>query len=105
GIYCRRSFRARLTRGRAGSYHRLMNPADLADRLAGFRYCQPITTRFNDFDALGHVNNAIYLTYCESARFGYWATISRNTPLPVAGFILARMELDYRRPIRWGDAD
>jgi acyl-CoA thioester hydrolase len=36
--------------------------------LEGFRFVHPIEVRFRDLDALGHVNNAVYLTYLESAR-------------------------------------
>ena len=30
----------------------------------------PIAVRFADTDAMGHVNNAVYLTYAEIARLG-----------------------------------
>ena len=31
----------------------------------------PIQIRWRDLDALGHVNNAVYLTYFELARLAY----------------------------------
>ena len=31
-----------------------------------------IEVRFRDCDALGHVNNAVYLTYLGQARFAHW---------------------------------
>lgn len=31
----------------------------------------PITVRWGDMDALGHVNNTLYFRYCESARIAY----------------------------------
>ena len=40
-----------------------------------------IETRFRDLDAIGHVNNAVYLTYVETARVGYWLQVQH-------GFIL-----------------
>lgn len=33
-----------------------------------FKFSLPIQMRWNDMDALGHVNNAIYITYFETAR-------------------------------------
>jgi acyl-CoA thioester hydrolase len=41
-----------------------------------------IDVRFADTDAMGHVNNAVYLTYCEMARIRYWSdvTVSRWRP-------------------------
>lgn len=38
----------------------------------GFRVWQPIDIRWGDMDAYGHVNNAQYFTYCESARIRYF---------------------------------
>jgi acyl-CoA thioester hydrolase len=33
-----------------------------------FRYWKTIEVRWGDMDAQGHVNNAVYFTYCEVAR-------------------------------------
>lgn len=35
----------------------------------------PIAVRWGDMDAMGHVNNAAYFTYCESARIHYFEAI------------------------------
>ncbi len=35
----------------------------------------PIEVRFGDTDALGHINNATYLTYFEAARAGYYEAL------------------------------
>jgi acyl-CoA thioester hydrolase len=40
-----------------------------------FRVWQPIEVRWGDMDAFGHVNNARYFTYCESARILYFETL------------------------------
>ena len=37
-----------------------------------FRNTSDVYIRFNDIDAFGHVNNAVYLTYLEQARFNLW---------------------------------
>ncbi|HWX25489.1 MAG TPA: acyl-CoA thioesterase, partial [Vicinamibacteria bacterium] len=37
-----------------------------------------VEVRFRDLDALGHVNNAVYLTYLESARIAYWMALTGN---------------------------
>ncbi len=39
---------------------------------SAFRVFQPIAVRWGDMDAFGHVNNAYYFTYCESARILYF---------------------------------
>jgi acyl-CoA thioester hydrolase len=66
----------------------------------------PIQVRWRDLDALGHVNNAVYLTYFELARLGYIrallgeaAEIDPRTLLPVDfQFILAEVTCCYRSP-------
>jgi acyl-CoA thioester hydrolase len=34
-----------------------------------------LEVRFRDCDPLGHVNNAVYLTYLEQARFAHWRAV------------------------------
>ncbi len=53
--------------------------------------------RFRDCDPMGHVNNAVYLTYLENARFALWKAQGMQ------GVILARAEVDYRAQARYGD--
>jgi hypothetical protein len=51
-------------------------PADPRDLPGDFRFRRPIEVRFADTDAMRHVNNAKYLTYCESARLRYWTDVT-----------------------------
>ncbi len=44
-----------------------------------FRYRHPIEIRYNDTDALGHVNNAVYFSYFEMARSGYYLDRGRTS--------------------------
>ncbi len=56
---------------------------------------------------MGHVNNAVYLTYLEQARFAHWRAVwgfnFEGLPAGTPGVILARAEIDYRIPARYGD--
>ncbi len=45
---------------------------------AGFHYWWPVTVRWGDMDALGHVNNMVHFQYVESARVGYFETAGWN---------------------------
>jgi acyl-CoA thioester hydrolase len=60
----------------------------------------PVDVRFRDLDALGHVNNAVFATYLEIARTRYWEALGERR----YDFVLARLEIDYRAPVDWGDA-
>lgn len=83
-------------------------PADPRDLVGVFRYRRPIEVRFADTDAMGHVNNAAYLTYCEIARAGYYEAVT-GEPLPLGahgaseGMILAEARITYRSPAFYGE--
>jgi acyl-CoA thioester hydrolase len=69
-----------------------------------------LTVRFRDCDPLGHVNNAVYLTYLEQARFhlwraqfGYVAKAASESGRRGLGFILAKAEIDFTAQARYGD--
>lgn len=68
--------------------------------LEGFQHGLPIQVRWGDLDAMGHVNNAKYLTYMEQARIHYINDLGlwdgHNTR---RGMIMARVELDYKFPL------
>ena len=79
-------------------------------------FSHQLEVRFRDCDAMGHVNNAVYLTYLEEARFHHWRASGvakralnsapasdAGVPDDVPGVILARVEIDYRRPAKYGD--
>jgi acyl-CoA thioester hydrolase len=37
-----------------------------------FQWVSRIRVQFRDLDSLGHVNNAVYLSYLETARMDFW---------------------------------
>jgi acyl-CoA thioester hydrolase len=58
-----------------------------------------IPIRWRDVDALGHVNNAVYLTYLEELLAVFLG--------PVLGddYVTARVELDFRNEVRLGEPE
>jgi acyl-CoA thioester hydrolase len=69
-----------------------------------FTYTLPITIRYRDLDPQGHVNNAVYLTYLESARIGYYQQVGIYNPdqTLLTGMVVVRNEIDYLAPIQLG---
>lgn len=67
-------------------------------------YSHRLDVRFRDCDALGHVNNAVYLTYLEQARLLCWRALwgFGEADSTVPGVIMARAEIDYRMPAHYG---
>lgn len=77
-----------------------MDRAPLASAaVEGFEFVHRETVRFRDVDAMGHVNNAVYLTYVEDARIAFLRRIGADVP----EMILARAEIDFRAPLSEGD--
>ena len=58
-----------------------------------------IPVRFRDVDILGHVNNAVIVTYLEITRETYRRKLGESTDVSQFGFLLARVECDFRKPI------
>jgi acyl-CoA thioester hydrolase len=68
--------------------------------LTDFRHSTEIQIRWGDMDALGHVNNAVYLTYLEQARVQYMADLRMwDARVSKMGLIMARVVLDYEAPL------
>ena len=65
-------------------------------------YETTVGVRFRDIDAMGHVNNAVYASYAEQARVDYFEAVLERDLSEVSS-VLARIEIDYHRPIELGD--
>lgn len=63
-------------------------------------YSIPVEVRFNDIDGMGHVNNALYLTYLEHCRMRFFTEVAGSKSERDFPFILAHAALDYKSPIR-----
>ena len=62
-----------------------------------------VAVRFNDIDAMGHVNNALIFTYFEEGRKAlFYESLADVTP-DGFNFIIAHLECDYIRPVFLGD--
>lgn len=73
--------------------------------MKNFKHKIPIQIRFKDLDDMGHVNNANHLTYIELARVKYFQEVfDIGTDWNKQdGLILARVEMDFRKPIFFDD--
>ncbi len=62
-----------------------------------WRIVAPLRPRFRDTDAMGHINNAVYITYLEVARQEYWRAFKGgDNNYRVVPFILAHVDIDFR---------
>jgi acyl-CoA thioester hydrolase len=74
------------------------NPPD------GYRHMTSIAIRFSDLDAMGHVNNAAYLTFMEAGRIQYYRDLGLWQPIPrLIGPIMAKATVDYKLSLNLED--
>jgi acyl-CoA thioester hydrolase len=83
-------------------------PEDPRDIGGDFAHRHTVEVRLSDTDAMGHVNNARYLTYVEIARVAYYERVmGRMLPIGVhgaeEGMILAEIRMTYRSPAFFGE--
>ncbi|MFF3454273.1 acyl-CoA thioesterase [Streptomyces sp. NPDC002730] len=65
------------------------------------RYIYRCPLRWSDMDAFGHVNNAVFLRYLEEARIDFMFRLAPGDGSPSfsGGSVVARHEIDYKRPL------
>jgi acyl-CoA thioester hydrolase len=63
-------------------------------------YRTDIQVRFNDTDALGHLNNTAYALYAEQARVMFFHSLGMEK----ISLILAHISLDFRKQVNFGDS-
>ena len=64
--------------------------------IQGFTVSHELNPRFRDTDAMGHINNAVYITYLEVARQEYWRRFEGGQDYRRVPFILAQVTCDFR---------
>jgi acyl-CoA thioester hydrolase len=75
-----------------------------------FKHWHAVTVRWGDMDAMGHVNNATYFTYCESARISYFDAVrmwehrahDREGPALVSATLNFRQQVHYPAELEVG---
>lgn len=70
---------------------------------ANFRHVEAVAVRWADLDAIGHVNHAKLFTYCEVARWTYFARLGMASfqTHPGIGPALVSATLDFKRQLHY----
>lgn len=63
-----------------------------------FSFETSVQVRFQDLDAMGHVNNAVYATYLEQGRIRYFTDHVDLDPDAIHT-VVAHLELDFEAPL------
>src|SRR5207248_7427191 len=75
-----------------------LRPASGADVI----HEKEIEIRWRDLDAFNHVNHVVFLTYLEEVRDEWLGRVLDDAAL-VWGYVIARVEIDYRRELTLED--
>lgn len=59
--------------------------------------------RYRDIDSLGHVNNAVFLSYFELGRIGLFRLNSDDYQIDSINFVIAHLEIDFLKPLHLFD--
>jgi acyl-CoA thioester hydrolase len=57
--------------------------------------------RWGDMDAMGHINNTLYIRYFEQARISWFVAAGLETDGRGCGPILAHISCDFVRPLKY----
>ena len=73
--------------------------------MSEFRFFHPVEVRYGDLDPQGHLNNAKYLTYFETARINYFVHLGLFIPgqsFMDIGVILAEARITFLAAVHFG---
>ena len=69
-----------------------------------FRHSVPVQMRFNDVDALGHINNSIYFSYYDLGKSAYFTTIKKGEmDWGKVDVVVANVNCNFFSPVYFGE--
>jgi acyl-CoA thioester hydrolase len=71
--------------------------------MQGFRFVRRQEVVYRDLDRHGHVNNAVYSTWLETARLAYLKEVCGVDPGDELGIVVAELAITFRAPASLGE--
>ena len=71
--------------------------------MEGYPFSVGVQVRWRDLDAFEHVNNAVFASWIEVARTELWRQRFAGRRTGDIPFVIARLEIDFRRPVQLYD--
>ncbi|WP_010250729.1 acyl-CoA thioesterase [Myroides injenensis] len=68
--------------------------------ITNYRFYCPLEIRWNDLDALGHVNNVNYIEYFQIGRGKYMNEVSKTWDWTKHMFVIANISCNYLKEIK-----
>ncbi len=66
------------------------------------RYVQDFTARPEDIDALGHVNNTVWVRWVQEIATAHWRSVAEPAHVDQFVWVVTRHEIDYRGNVSEG---
>jgi acyl-CoA thioester hydrolase len=67
-------------------------------------FALPLTPQAEDIDALGHVNNVVYLRWMQAVAAAHWEAAAPPELRSSVHWVVVRHEIDYKAPAFLGQA-
>jgi acyl-CoA thioester hydrolase len=80
----------------------MMKDQTIPERSSYRHWCTE-TCRYGDTDRQGHINNAVFATFCETGRVMFLRTGDVSLMPGGYEFVLVRQTINFRRELQWGD--
>lgn len=64
-----------------------------------YKHSMPLQIRFNDVDKFGHVNNAVYMNFYDTAKTNYISTVCPNVDWEKDAIIVVYIEVFFKAQI------
>jgi acyl-CoA thioester hydrolase len=69
-----------------------------------FKHITPIQLRFNDFDALGHINNSVYFSFYDLGKTSYFKEVMPEVGNSnEVGVVIANIQVSFLLPVFPGE--
>ena len=68
------------------------------------RHTLTFTAQVQDIDAMGHVNNAVWVAWMEEIATAHWLAAAAPEHIAAYAWVVTRHEIDYRGNIRLGES-
>jgi len=88
---------------KSGKSLSLIRQGSVMTNSSSFPYTITVEVAFRDIDAMGHVNNAVYLSYLETARIKFLVELLELNGLGNMPVIMAEAQVSYKAPAFFGE--
>ena len=72
--------------------------------MENYKHSVPVQLRFNDTDALGHVNNSVYLSFYDLGKTAYFEAVQKEKMIQKdVDIVVAHIDVDFISPVFLSD--